>query len=146
MRTFSLGVLALLSAHFAHGVKVEIDDIDTKGEEPRIEGDRIAWGVGRFVRYYQCQPDETSFLLPNKRQATCCPVGTSLKGSADTEWHCCGEGHDLAGSTDVGFECCVEGFVFDGTECKRPDDVVVPPAKCESGLKTGMLISALPSS
>jgi hypothetical protein len=107
-------------------------------------------------------PDKVLSLSADKKHGTCCPPGTSLKGSEATEWHCCGKDHDVTGSKEVGFECCLEGSIFDGKNCKRGDkcpngklmidgkcqcpngqeeaaDGTCKPAKCDSGLSTGML-------
>ncbi|KAJ6148448.1 hypothetical protein N7497_010430 [Penicillium chrysogenum] len=164
MKGSSLGILAiLLQAYAVYGRKVEPDEVGAPGKEPYVEGHSIRWGTGRYRGSYHCEENETPFITPDKKHATCCLEGESLKGSADTEWHCCAEGHDVTGSTDVGYECCVKGSVYDGYMCKRAekcpngqemvdgkcqcpkgqtmaDDGTCKPVKagkCDSGLKTG---------
>lgn len=160
MRGLSLFSLALLlRSHIACAEKVPVKDI---GDNFTVDGDRVTWPDGPFTGSLTCSgPDKVLSLSADKKHGTCCPPGASLKGSAETEWHCCGKGHDVVGSKDLGFECCLEGSIFDGKECKRGDkcpngkqmidgrcqcpagqeeaeDGTCKPAKCESGIKTGM--------
>lgn len=159
MRSLSLiGFVLLLRSRLAYAEKVPVRDI---GDNFVIDGDKVTWPDGPFTGILICAgPNRVLSLSADKKHGTCCPPGASLKGSKDTEWHCCGNGHDVTGSLDVGFECCLEGSTFDGKTCKRlcpngkemvdgicqcPNgleeavDGTCKPAKCESGLKTGML-------
>jgi hypothetical protein len=138
------------------------------GKSP-MSRDTVSGGELAVSGSYHCEENETPFITPDKKHATCCLEGESLKGSADTEWHCCAEGHDVTGSADVGYECCVKGSVYDGDMCKRAekcpngqemvdgkcqcpkdqtmaDDGTCKPVKagkCDSGLKTGTSYYAL---
>jgi hypothetical protein len=155
----SISLVLLLRSHLAYAAKVPVKDI---GEDAVVDGNTVTWPDGPFTGSLTCTgPDKVLNLSADKKHGTCCPTGASLKGSGDTEWHCCGKGHDVTGSKDVGFECCLEGSTFDGKNCKRaekcpngkqmingkcqcPDgeeeaaDGTCQPAKCDSGLKTGM--------
>lgn len=160
MRLLSLvGLTLLLHSHLAYAEKVPVKDI---GDNFEIHGDSVTWQDGRFKGSLTCEgPDSVLSLSADKKHGTCCPPGQGLKGSVDTEWHCCGKGHDVTGNMDVGFECCLEGSIFDGKTCKRSDkcpngkemvngkcqcpdgqeedeDGTCKPAKCDSGIKTGM--------
>lgn len=160
MRALSLvGLTIILRAHLACGEKVLVKEI---GDNAVVDGNRVTWPDGPFEGSLTCTGgDKVLSLSADKKYGTCCPTGTSLKGSTDTEWHCCGEGHDVTGSKDVGFECCLKGSTFDGKTCKREEkcpngkqmingrcqcpngqeegaDGTCKPAECDSGLETGM--------
>ena len=151
-----LSLALLLKIHLATATKVPVKEI---GDDFVIDGNQVTWSDSPFG--LTCVgADKVLSLSADKKYGTCCPPGTSLKGSADTEWHCCGVGHDVTGSKSVGFECCVEGSIFDGKLCKRDTkcpngkemvngkcqcpkgkepaaDGTCKSAKCDSGIETG---------
>ncbi|KAJ5800212.1 uncharacterized protein N7518_002280 [Penicillium psychrosexuale] len=159
MRGISLiGLILFLRPHLAYTEKVPVKNIGTSFT---INGDKLTWPDGPFTGSLTCTgPTKVLSLSSCQRYGTCCPPGTTLKGSPDTEWHCCGKGHDVTGSKNVGYECCLWGSTFDGNSCQREEvchngkhliggkcqcpsgheeaaDGTCKPARCQSGIESG---------
>ena len=143
---------SLFQVHAAH---VAVRNI---GENAVIKDNGVTWvGEDGFQDGFTC-PD-SYFLSPStdKKFASCCLKGQTLKGTSTTAFDCCAEGHDLAGSEAVGYTCCPTGQTYDGKICtnenapvgskcactKDQDQTVTTeagccePDECSSGLKTG---------
>lgn len=84
MRGLSVvGLTLLLRSHLACAEKVPVKEI---GDNFTIDGDKVTWPDGPFTGSLTCTgPDKVLSLSADKKHGTCCPPGTSLKGSEATE-------------------------------------------------------------
>lgn len=156
MKLISLSLLTSLlhSPFLVHAANVAVRKI---GENAVIKHNRVTWvGQDGFQDEFTCSGSYILSPSSDKKFASCCLKGETLKGTSATTFDCCAEGHDLAGSEAVGYICCPTGQTYNGKVCTNEKPLVenkcactkdqdgtlgtegcCDPEECSSGLKTG---------